>query len=345
MLEEHRRPQTQTKNHTSRIDTHPLEQIMVDLSHQSMIQLSWYAILASAFVLGVTSAFSPARSSSSLSSSNRITNKNLLITGATGGLGKALLEDVLLQSPSLIVLTSRISSLPILEKLKQDIYATNPKIKIVVLPCEMDNLSDVFDFCSSLPDNMPISTVLFSHGVSSRSSFLQTNFEVDEKIMRINFLSVVMITKQIALTLVANTLPGTFCFVSSVQGLIGTPCRSSYAASKFALQGFTESIRAELKSSNIDILTVSPGYINTNLSNSAITGTGVPYGITDPTTANGESPSKISKQIIKHILDPKRKSSDLLVATNIKTRLALWLRFFLPSILEKQLVKRYEKTI
>ena len=73
----------------------------------------------------------------------------------------------------------------------------------------------------------------------------------------------------------------------SINFPVGLPSRTSYAASKFAVQGYCESLRAELATSGVSVHVASPGYIRTNLSMSAITGDGEAYGKMDDTTANG----------------------------------------------------------
>lgn len=69
--------------------------------------------------------------------------------------------------------------------------------------------------------------------------------------------------------------------------LVGTPFRTSYAAAKFAVQGYCEALRSELALSNVSVHVVSPGYIRTNLSMSAVMGDGKAYSKMDDTTANG----------------------------------------------------------
>lgn len=68
---------------------------------------------------------------------------------------------------------------------------------------------------------------------------------------------------------------------------MGTPFRTSYAASKFAVQGYCEALRSELALSNVSVHVVSPGYVRTNLSMSAVMGDGKAYSKMDDTTANG----------------------------------------------------------
>ena len=70
---------------------------------------------------------------------------------------------------------------------------------------------------------------------------------------------------------------------------MGTPYRTSYAASKFAVQGYCEALRSELAMSHVSVHLVSPGYIRTNLSVSAVMGDGRAYSKMDETTANGTS--------------------------------------------------------
>lgn len=71
---------------------------------------------------------------------------------------------------------------------------------------------------------------------------------------------------------------GQIVVVSSVQGLIGIPNRSAYAASKHALQGFFDCLRSEVGRHNIKVTVISPGYIRTKLSINALTGDGSQYG-------------------------------------------------------------------
>ena len=79
------------------------------------------------------------------------------------------------------------------------------------------------------------------------------------------------------------------CFAHIVLVLVGLPGRTSYAASKFAVQGYCEALRGELASSGVAVHCASPGYIRTNLSKSAVTGDGTPHGKMDSATASGES--------------------------------------------------------
>jgi hypothetical protein len=122
--------------------------------------------------------------------------------------------------------------------------------------------------------------------------------------------------------------------------LVGIPNRTSYAASKFAVQGYCESLRAELASSGVSVHVISPGYIRTNLSRSAMLGDGRLYAKMDTTTDNGADPQDVAATILEQVSKGK---TDLVVAATFSSKVALWLKFFFPSVLQKLLASRFEK--
>ena len=123
--------------------------------------------------------------------------------------------------------------------------------------------------------------------------------------------------------------------------MLGIPSRTSYAASKFAVQGYCEGLRAELAGANIQVSVASPGYIRTGLSVAAITGDGSKHGQMDQTTAKGADPDDVAKDILDSVAKGK---TDFLVAANTSAKIAIWMRFLCPGILEKLLIKRFQKS-
>jgi short-subunit dehydrogenase len=75
--------------------------------------------------------------------------------------------------------------------------------------------------------------------------------------------------------------------ISSICGLLGITYRTSYAASKFAVTGFSKALRAELNPHNVSVSVIYPGYICTNISKNAQNGSGNKLGVTDSNIANG----------------------------------------------------------
>jgi short-subunit dehydrogenase len=87
----------------------------------------------------------------------------------------------------------------------------------------------------------------------------------------------------------------------SVAGLIGTPMRSLYSASKFALDGFGKAIQGELLEKNISVTQIYPMYVRTNISKNALVGKGENFGKTDKNIENGLTVEEACEDMIKAI--------------------------------------------
>lgn len=127
--------------------------------------------------------------------------------------------------------------------------------------------------------------------------------------------------------------------ISSIQGLIGLPDRSAYCASKHALQAFSDSLRAEVSKHNIQVSVISPGYIKTNLSINALTGTGNTHGEMDANTASGYSPEYVAEKIFKAVVQYKKE----LVISTMLPQAAIFLRKYIPSMYFKVMDMRANK--
>jgi dehydrogenase/reductase SDR family protein 7B len=220
--------------------------------------------------------------------------------------------------------------------------ATATTLTTHVIPCDLaDPLSvkklgeTALQACGS-----GIDILVNNGGVSSRSPFVDTKLEVDARIMQINFLAGAALAKAVVPTMISKQGGGSIIWISSVQGLIGIPGRTSYAASKFAVQGYCESLRAELASSGITVHVVSPGYIRTNLSKSALTGDGTAHGRMDETTSKGRPPKEVAVTLLNAVA---KGQGDIVVAATLSAKIAIWLRFLFPSLLQRILVKRFDK--
>ena len=100
---------------------------------------------------------------------------------------------------------------------------------------------------------------------------------------------------------------GHFVVTTCVVGENGTPLRSSYAASKHALHGFFDGLRAEHHQDNIVVTLVCPSFVNTNVSKNALTGNGTPQQKMDAATANGMNPKHFVRLMVKAIRSKKEK--------------------------------------
>src|SRR5207237_1278466 len=105
-------------------------------------------------------------------------------------------------------------------------------------------------------------------GVAVSSSVIDAVAEDDEWLRRINFHGVVNGTRAFLPILVAQN-DGVVVNTSSVFGLLGMPYQSAYCASKFAVRGFTDALRQELRGTGVRAVTVHPGGVTTNIARNA----------------------------------------------------------------------------
>ena len=270
--------------------------------------------------------------------------KTVFLTGATGGLGRALaLELAQCQVAHLLLSARKLNALEEVAQECQQLSSSSSTLKIDLLVCDLSDPASVAATAEkALTVVSKVDVLIHNGGVSSRSRFVDTALDVDAQVMQINFLAGAALAKAFVPGMIASKNNGKIIWISSLQGLLGIPNRSSYAASKFAVQGYTESIRAELYSSGVTVHTVSPGYIRTNLSNAAMVGDGTNYGKTDPTTAAGADPADVARQVLARIA---RGEMDFTIASTLSSVVAMVLRFFFPGLLRWLLVKRYEKSV
>ena len=128
--------------------------------------------------------------------------------------------------------------------------------------------AEVREWLASLPDGPLLAAVFNNAGVAVASSVLDAEPEDDEWLRRINFDGVVNGTRAFLPLLVAQDY-GVIVNTSSVFGLLGMPHQSAYCASKFAVRGFTEALRQELRGTGVRAVTVHPGGITTNIARNA----------------------------------------------------------------------------
>jgi NADP-dependent 3-hydroxy acid dehydrogenase YdfG len=114
----------------------------------------------------------------------------------------------------------------------------------------------------------PLGAVFNNAGVAVASSVLDAVPEDDDWLREINFQGVVNGTRAF-LPILAEQDSGVIVNTSSVFGLVGMPYQSAYCASKFAVRGFTDALRQELRGTGVDAVTVHPGGITTNIARNA----------------------------------------------------------------------------
>jgi dehydrogenase/reductase SDR family protein 7B len=249
-------------------------------------------------------------------------NQIIWITGASSGIGKALAIELSNQNAKLILSSRKKEDL---ELVKQQ--CRHPEfVKIITLDLEnSSNLQTIAD--KAIVAFGKIDVLVNNGGVSQRSLAKDTAVAVDKRIMDINYLGTVALTKAILLHFIKNK-KGHFVVTTSIVGKIGTPLRSSYAASKHALHGFFDSLRAEHFQDHIAVTLVCPGFVNTNVSKNALTGDGTPQQKLDVATESGIQPERFAKLMARAM---KKKKEEVYIA-GAKEKLGVYAKRFYPKL-------------
>jgi len=250
-------------------------------------------------------------------------DKIVWITGASSGIGKSLAIELSHQNAKIILSSRKKEDLELVKKACKN-YAN---VKIIPLDLEdYYNLQPMVDEAISAFGRIDI--LVNNGGISQRSFAKDTQISVDKRLMDINYLGTVGLSKAILPHFIKNN-NGQFVVTTSIVGKIGTPLRSSYAASKHALHGFFDSLRAEHYKNNISVTLVCPGFVHTNISKNALTGNGSPQKKMDSATANGIEPKRFAKLMAKAI----RKKKEEVYIAGAKEKLGVYTKRLFPKIL------------
>ena len=253
------------------------------------------------------------------------------ITGASSGIGEAIALELAKTKNVKLVLSARradeIQRVAIQTKLSaQD---------VLVLPMDMADIPSLPGHVEIVRQRFGRIDYLFQNaGISQRSTVMDTDFSVYERLMQVNYFGVVALTKAVLPIMLAQG-SGYFVVTSSVAGKIGTKLRSGYSASKHALHGFFDSLRAELYDAGIRVTMVCAGYIRTDLSISALAGNGQIHNKMDDNQANGMAPDEFARRLLKAVKQQKEE-----VYIGGTETYGVYLKRFLPGILSWVLRKR-----
>lgn len=255
-----------------------------------------------------------------------INNKVVWVTGASSGIGEALVR-VLAEKGTKLILSAR--KVEVLEKVKASLPETAQE-NTKILPLDLaqsDTLND--KATEALAFFGGIDVLINSGGISQRAMALDTLIEVDKRIMEVNYFGTIILTKAVLPSMIKNGF-GHIVAISSLVGKIGSPFRSGYAASKHALHGFFDSLRAELYKKNIFVTLVTPGFVKTNVSINALTENGKALNQMDEGQEKGMTAEQCARKIIKGV---EKEENELLMGG--KEIMAVYIKRFFPGLMAR----------
>ncbi|WP_426479940.1 SDR family oxidoreductase [Chryseobacterium sp. CBSDS_008] len=253
-------------------------------------------------------------------------HKVIWVTGASSGIGEALVKNLAKNSNAKIILSSRKEKQLhwVAEKsgLNADRYA--------VIPLDLKDYKEMPGIALKAVQQFGRIDILINNaGLSQRSLAMETDIEVDKQLIDTDYIGTVALTKAVVPYMIENK-GGQIVVVSSLMGIFGAPMRSGYAGAKHALHGFFDALRAELFSQNIRITMICPGFIQTDISINAVTGDGSSQGTMDDATKNG-MPVNIFARKMLYAIEKQKKQK----AIGGKEVLAVYLKRFFPDLLAK----------
>ncbi len=255
-------------------------------------------------------------------------NKVVVITGASSGIGKALAFEALKRGGKVAVCARSMDKL-------QSLFAEVDPSLVLMAKVDVSKEDECRFFIDAVKDKWGKIDVLVNNaGISMRALFEEVELSVLKELMDINFWGAVFCTKYALPSILKNK--GVIIGISSVAGYRGLPGRTGYSASKFALQGFLESLRTELLHTGAHVMWVSPGFTNSNIRKVARASDGSQQS----ETPLDEQKLMSAEQCAEIILDSVQKRKRSLIMT-MQGKMTTFVNKLFPSYVDKRVYKHF----
>ncbi|HRH65882.1 MAG TPA: SDR family oxidoreductase [Bacteroidia bacterium] len=259
-------------------------------------------------------------------------DKVVVVTGASSGIGKSL-ALVFARNGYRVVISARTEDrlLPVRNQIEQ------LGGSVIAVTADVAKEAD----CKKLIDETirvfgRVDVLINNAGISMRALFEHTELSVIRQVMDINFWGTVYCTK-FALPHLLKT-KGSVVGISSIAGKKGLPGRTGYSASKFAMEGFLETLRTENLKTGLHVLVACPGFTASNIRNTALAADGSAQGESPRDENKMMQPDDVAEKIMKAVKSRKR---DLILSGQGK--LTVILNKFFPGMMDKMVFNHMAK--
>jgi short-subunit dehydrogenase len=260
-------------------------------------------------------------------------HKVVVITGASSGIGKALAEEFAKHGANVVLGARQYVTLCEITAELESKY----QIRALAVQTDVSNEHDCeFLIKQAVITFGKIDILINNAGLSMRALFQDVDLSVLKTLMDVNFWGTVYCTKYALPELLKSK--GCVVAVSSIAGYRGLPGRTGYSASKFAMNGFMESLRTELLKTGVHVMVACPGFTTSNIRVAALAKNGAAHGETSMEEKKMMSAEEVAEEICIGVANRKRT----LIMTG-QGKLAVWMNKLFPKFTDKKVFQLFAK--
>jgi short-subunit dehydrogenase len=258
-------------------------------------------------------------------------NKVVIVSGASSGIGKSLAIEAAKRGANVVLAARAFVSLCELAAQIEKDY----QVRALAVKVDVSIEEDCKDLINQTVFTFGKIDMLFNNaGLSMRALFYDLDLSVLKNLMNVNFWGTVYCTKYALPHILSQK--GSIIAVSSIAGYRGLPGRTGYSASKFAMNGFMESLRTELLKTGVHVMVACPGFTASNIRVAALSNDGSSHGETSMDEGKMMSADEVAIRICKGVQHRKRT----LIMTG-QGKLAVWVNKLFPAFADKKVYQLF----
>lgn len=223
-------------------------------------------------------------------------NKNIIITGASSGIGKAIALELASKAKTLVLIARRKE---LLEQLSKEITKVNPRVLVKIFSADITDSNSQDEILKQLNEqNISIDLLINNAGLGDDNYFHESDLNKLQSIIDLNVSSVVSSTYKIVQSMMENPQGKGILFVGSGAGIAWMPGSAVYSASKHFITSFAMNLKSELQPFGIEVSMAAPGPVDSEFDKNAGIKGGMKGG---PSQKSRISSEECAKDIIKQL--------------------------------------------
>ena len=249
-----------------------------------------------------------------------VAGKTVWITGASGGLGEALAYAFGAAGARLVLSARRAGEL---DRVARAVAEAGGDAR--ALPMDLADPASIDAAAGAVRAEGRIDYLVHNAGQTQRALVADAGIDIYRRLFEVNFFGPLALTRAVLPALAGG---GKIVVISSIAAYYSSPYRSGYNASKKALHGLFDALRAEAHRDGIGVLLVVLGSVRTRVSVNALRGDGSPYGRMDPAMAAGMDPARVAGKILRAAVSGREE----IAIAPLGQRWLMWRKAWLPRV-------------